>query len=294
MNKTVNLVVFIDGTGNNDFKMPHETQTNVARLKHACEKIDPIGQRVYYKPGVGTRTGEKVGGNAWGLDLDDRVSESLSWLKNEIDIAQEDGNIPRVYLYGFSRGAYAVRWLANELNYNVEVLGVWDTVKATFEGPNVDVLPQHVLHAFHAMAIDEHRSLFDVTHFKDSSQACEVWFPGCHSDVGGGYAEAELAYAPLNWMVRMSKMFGLLVDDEMIPGEPDLAEVNPVMHDESKDIFWEVVDGVKWDLNFKRVIAATDMVYPSVRRLREWGYAPDFLPNNCFVWNESSFMANLA
>ena len=125
MSKYVNLAVFIDGTGNNDFKQPIERQTNVARLWHACENmvLTDVQQRVYYKPGVGTRRWELLRGGARGAYLQDRVNEALTWLTREIRIAKEDGLMPRIYIFGFSRGAYAARCLAQQLEYEVEVLG---------------------------------------------------------------------------------------------------------------------------------------------------------------------------
>ena len=155
MGKRINLVVFIDGTGNNDFKNPAAKRTNVARLWHACENMssDEVEQQVYYKPGVGTRLWELVRGNAMGAYLKDRVYELLSTLNNEISIARQNNVEAHVYMFGFSRGAYAVRWLATLLDHDIDVLGVWDTVKATLVGPDVDVLPDKVKHAFHAIAI---------------------------------------------------------------------------------------------------------------------------------------------
>lgn len=295
MSKYVNLVVFIDGTGNNDFKKPIEEQTNVARLWYACEKPSSteVRQRVYYKPGVGTRRWESLRGGAAGAYLMDRVEEAKTWLMREIRIAGEDGLVPRVYLFGFSRGAYAVRCLAQQLECEVEVLGVWDTVKATIMGPNVDVAPKTVRHAFHAMAIDEHRGIFDVTHFKDSPQAVEVWFPGCHSDIGGGYKEAELSFAPLNWMVRMASSFGLLVDPTKIPEEPFFEGTMPVVHDETKSLGWKLANVVTGDWFFNRSVAVAEVVYPTVNQLRGLGYSPDYLPQNCVAWNEDNAMANL-
>ena len=296
MSKYMNLAVFIDGTGNNDFKKPIEKQTNVARLWHACEQmsLDAVQQRVCYKPGVGTRRWESLRGGVRGAYLMDRVDESLTWLLQEIRIAREDGVVPRVYLFGFSRGAYAVRCLAQKLDHEIEVLGVWDTVKATIQGMNVDVAPKTVRHAFHAMAIDEHRGIFDVTRFKDSPQAVEVWFPGCHSDVGGGYKEAALSYAPLNWMVRMATQFGLLVDNTKIPKEPFFADSMPVVHDETSGFGWKLANVLTGDWFFNRAVAATDVVYPTVTQLNGLGYSPDYLPQTCVVWKEKEAMRNLA
>jgi len=296
MSKFVNLVVFIDGTGNNAFKQSEEQQTNVARLWHACKEVplspEVAQQRIKYEPGVGTRRWELIRGNAVGKKLMDRVQEALSYLKNEIQIAKEDGLEPRIYLFGFSRGAYAVRWLADMLEYDIEVLGCWDTVKATMVGPNVDVARKNVKHAFHAMAVDEHRKLFDVTRFVDSSQAIEVWFPGCHSDVGGGYKEADLALASLNWMVRCAVKYGLLVDEKKIPDEPAY-DVMPVVHDETKKLGWRIVGACTFDTYYERVVGRFDTVYSNVAQLRAHGYAPGYLPSTCIAWNDSSTNSNM-
>ncbi|KAG8729742.1 hypothetical protein FRC11_008110 [Ceratobasidium sp. 423] len=51
-------------------------------------------------------------------------------------------------------------------------------------------LPSNVNHAFHVVAFHENRKLFRVTLFRPDSEQedklKEVWFPGNHSDVGGG------------------------------------------------------------------------------------------------------------
>lgn len=53
---------------------------------------------------------------------------------------------------------------------------------------------------------------------KDRKQDIEeVWFPGCHADIGGGWPRAEgeewpLSHAPLVWMVREAEKAGLAFD----------------------------------------------------------------------------------
>ena len=46
----------------------------------------------------------------------------------------------------------------------------------------------------------------------------ELWFPGCHADLGGGWpvadGEAPLSHAPLVWMVREAQRAGLEFDAE--------------------------------------------------------------------------------
>ncbi|KAG8684633.1 hypothetical protein FRC11_011823 [Ceratobasidium sp. 423] len=84
----------------------------------------------------------------------------------------------------------------------IQALVVWDTVgairsvhpkskiEADILGMSDEELPPNVDHAFHVVAFHENRKLFRVTLFRpDSNQddkLKEVWFPGAHSDVGGG------------------------------------------------------------------------------------------------------------
>ncbi|KAH6612650.1 hypothetical protein C7974DRAFT_369601 [Boeremia exigua] len=49
----------------------------------------------------------------------------------------------------------------------------------------------------------------------------EVWFPGCHADIGGGWPldsghEAALSHVPLVWMVREAQKAGLEFDEEKL------------------------------------------------------------------------------
>lgn len=294
MSKIVNLVVFIDGTGNSSFKKPAKAKTNVALLKDACSTdICSAGngadleQRVYYKPGVGTRFWERWFGSTAGVWLEERVKESRSWLENEITIAHEDGIIPKVYIFGFSRGAYAARWLANDLGEEIEFLGVWDTVKTTLKGPDVEQASDLIKRACHAMAIDEHRKLFGVTHFYTSPRVSEVWFPSCHCDVGGGYENNPLSSSALNWIARHAATCGLVIDWDKIPDEPDFSKM-PVIHDEAAKWYWRTLNFFAGDSYCNREILPSDIVYPTVDHLKMFDYAPDYLPMNCIVLNEQA------
>lgn len=62
--------------------------------------------------------------------------------------------------------------------------------------------------ACHALALDDERLTFHPLRIElpegdpsTSERVEEVWFPGVHSDVGGGYPEAGLAHIPLVWMI---------------------------------------------------------------------------------------------
>lgn len=111
-----NLVICCDGT-NNEFG---ERNTNVARLVQVLDR-DATRQLVYYDPGVGTlaepgmmtRVGKKMSqlwGLAFGTGLMRNVEEAYVFLMEN----WEPGD--RVYLFGFSRGAYTVRVLAGVLH----------------------------------------------------------------------------------------------------------------------------------------------------------------------------------
>ncbi|ERF68818.1 hypothetical protein EPUS_06262 [Endocarpon pusillum Z07020] len=112
-------------------------------------------------------------------------------------------------------------------NIPVKAIGVWDTVGA-LGIPMVAFLPQpkssefafvdtkiepHIEHAFQALALDERRRTFQPTIWeKPEGQEWpltmkQCWFPGVHSDVGGSYADADLANLTLTWMISQLEPF---------------------------------------------------------------------------------------
>lgn len=127
----------------------------------------------------------------------------------------------------------------------ITFLGLWDTVSSVFiPNPHGLVPPitrERLPHtAFnpavracrHAIAVDERRRMFRPDHwpagqdFKpnphssgdpDPQDAHEIWFAGCHSDVGGGYdrADSGLSQIPLIWMLKEAKAAGLKVSARM-------------------------------------------------------------------------------
>ena len=60
----------------------------------------------------------------------------------------------------------------------------------------------------HALSLDDERTSFHPIRIDQSTQPRsvsrieEVWFSGVHSDVGGGYPDDAVAYAPLVWMLE--------------------------------------------------------------------------------------------
>ena len=63
-----------------------------------------------------------------------------------------------------------------------------------------------VRHAFQALALDEHRAPFSPAVWertnmqKTTIDLRQVWFPGAHSNVGGGYDDQGMANITLAWV----------------------------------------------------------------------------------------------
>lgn len=116
----------------------------------------------------------------------------------------------------------------------VKFLGVWDTVGAlgvpvqSFDWFNKRYYEFHdtelssiVQNAFHAMAVDEHRENYAATLWDPKVQPNQrleqVWFPGAHANVGGGYKERELSDITLAWMQEKAASCGLAMNPALVP-----------------------------------------------------------------------------
>jgi hypothetical protein len=68
-----------------------------------------------------------------------------------------------------------------------------------------------VENAFQALALDERRGPFSPALWEkrdnDRTNLVQVWFPGVHSNVGGGYDDQELANLTLAWMISKLEPF---------------------------------------------------------------------------------------
>ena len=101
-----NIVLCMDGTWNKPGQTDQgkETKTNVRKLYEAlADRPDQI--RGYFS-GVGTDPGEKVSGGAFGWGLFDQIKDGYRALREQF--APGD----RIYIFGFSRGAFSARSLA--------------------------------------------------------------------------------------------------------------------------------------------------------------------------------------
>ena len=274
-----NLVICCDGTAN---EFAHNN-TNVVKL-YSLLRHDAATQVAYYHPGIGTmepagalttftRKLTKLLGMAIGYGLANDIRDAYVFLMNQY----QPGD--RVFMFGFSRGAYTVRAVASLLHmygliragneplvpYAIRMLmgiqrsragaardqyfdlahafreamsrtdcrpwfvGVWDTVSSVGWVENPLKLPYvadnpDIEIGRHAVAIDERRAFFrthlwrkpeDTTRPHGPKDLQQVWFPGVHCDVGGGYPEPEsgLSKVALEWMLDEAAAKGLMLDE---------------------------------------------------------------------------------
>lgn len=133
----------------------------------------------------------------------------------------------------------------------IKFIGVWDTVGAlgipgffNFIGRrrfrfHDAALSRSVDCAYQALAIDEKRRAFKPVlweqHPETADQKMEQsWFPGVHSDVGGGYANSKLADDALLWMVEKAGEAGLAFATTYLEEEKETAALLRVPHHESR------------------------------------------------------------
>jgi uncharacterized protein (DUF2235 family) len=115
-----NIVILLDGTSNEITV----NRSNVLKLYLALENDER--QVVYYSPGVGTFGAEdawlrfwctavEIWGMATGWGLDQNIKDAYRFLVENYDRdeASREGELrDRIYIFGFSRGAYSARVLA--------------------------------------------------------------------------------------------------------------------------------------------------------------------------------------
>ena len=125
----------------------------------------------------------------------------------------------------------------------VQTVAVWDTVgsmgiplyiqdkrRDTFSFVDAKLNPL-VKKGLQAMALDERRRDFPVARWVARQGIEEVWFSGCHSDVGGGYPPGEtgLSDLALAWMMAKLQQQGVAFAANL-PVKPDLTHYAQEFH----------------------------------------------------------------
>lgn len=188
-----------------------------------------------------------------GLLRAERFSSTDAW--KAIDLLYRDG-------YRGPAPVQELRGKIGEINFRnklaepipIRFIGVWDTVGSLgipddFGFLNLlDNAGDHTFHdtslgknvqaARHALAMDELRGTFQPTLWTEldaDRNVKQIWFPGAHSDIGGGYRECGLSDGALKWMIDEARETGLAFDqqicDQILPNYRD------TMHDPCTGLF---------------------------------------------------------
>jgi uncharacterized protein (DUF2235 family) len=255
-------VIILDGTMSS--LMPG-CETNAGLAYRLLTRIGaPVS--VYYEAGLQWEDWRSARDVMMGRGINRQIRRAYGYLASRY----RPGD--KIFLMGYSRGAFAVRSLAGVIDQvgllrnacaternvqaayrhyqaapespaaaaftaahchesvEIEMVGVWDTVKAL--GLRLPVLwrwsePAHrfhnhalgqsIRHGYHALALDETREAFAPELWQcpadGNTHVEQVWFPGAHGDVGGqlgGYDVARpLANLSLVWMLERAEACGL-------------------------------------------------------------------------------------
>lgn len=377
-----NIVLLSDGTGNSNIK---DRGTNVFKFYEALDFNGLHGlkeQVAFYDDGVGTEEFKplKILGGAFGWGLARNVRNLYKRLVQVYDPG--DSNDPatadKVYLFGFSRGAFTVRTLAGLIacegildikkypsdealelavlqlyeNYRarqkallegifyepfmrlffdaygngnpvihgdqskkIEFIGVWDTVDAVglpfdeatdfwntlifrFKFRDQKLHP-NIKKACHALSIDDQRESFHPLLWHNEDRRIEqVWFPGVHSNVGGGYPQQGLSLVTLDWMIKRAEAAGL----QFIPNEKSYVQDQKYAFDKLYDsrsglgayYQYQPRDVAKICRGEQVNIKIPQIHVSAFQRIGEGilGYAPGNLPDNFEVVDDSGTHKN--
>jgi hypothetical protein len=155
-------------------------------------------------------------------------------LARMVDARGAPRSVWTLYLFGQHRNI----WMSSVKNrVPITVLGCWDTVGAfgvakTMFGINFQQLnmgkdlsvPDNVQQAYHMVALDERRDSFEPTLMDPDpirpERIVEVWFPGDHANIGGGWATDRLSDITLDFLLRHISS-GYAATDQTTPGAED-------------------------------------------------------------------------
>jgi uncharacterized protein (DUF2235 family) len=157
----------------------------------------------------------------------------------------------------------------------VHFVGVWDTVASVgLLGLKIktdtNVRTRNYEHVRHAVATNETRWKYSPRLYTDDGPPVrpgqtykQYWFNGCHSDVGGSYAEAALSDIALRWMVDEAAAPGVDLRFDPVAAEAIAGDPNGLLHDEPFSSPWWTLAGL-WRRN--EPAAAID--HPSIAARR--------------------------
>jgi len=174
--------------------------------------------------------------------------------------------------------AGVVRAQAGLADCPIHFMGLWDTVKS-YGGLRPIMLP-HLRHnpavgcVRHALALDERRGWFEATTWGwldsdhperrvagheypadrieasdrqliDRQDIQEVWFTGCHADVGGGNGNEATSDIALRWMLGEANAQGLRLNRHATSFMQLPADQEKPVKKESRNLLWALVERVE-------------------------------------------------
>lgn len=179
-------------------------------------------------------------------------------------------------------------------NEKIHFIGVWDTVGALGApyGLVLGWLSNRIFHTrfhdtklspiveagYHALATEDRRwpfrpALWQLGPAHDPNNFGEEWFPGAHSDVGGGYADSGLADLALEWMAEKAAQHGMRTDLTLLADPPQTLSERPLSdrpkHDSQTWYYrWATRVFVRWPARL--VVDLPGKVFP---KWPAWVYA---------------------
>ncbi|KAI9050104.1 hypothetical protein LZ554_006247 [Drepanopeziza brunnea f. sp. 'monogermtubi'] len=146
----------------------------------------------------------------------------------------------RLYRQRLEKNGFTRHYDPDGSKIKTHAVAVWDTVGA-LGIPNISLLAKfglphctieykffdtnlsgNIRHAFQALALDERRAPFKAAvweredRHRTTVDLRQVWFPGAHSNVGGGYDDQEIANISLAWMMDQLASINVSFQDEYI------------------------------------------------------------------------------
>jgi len=275
----VDHFLIIDGTMSS-LEPGQETNAGLT-YKLLCERAPSAHLSIRYEAGVQWTRWRDALDVIEGRGINRQIRRAYGYIASRYHAGD------RIFLIGYSRGAYAVRSLAGVIDrvgllkaenanvrnirqiyrhyqyspdsfaaqvfaqnmchddVSIEMVGVWDTVKALgLRLPLVWRLSkvQHafhnhelgnsIKHGFHALALDETRDAYAPVLWACpqgwTGDVQQVWFRGTHGDIGGqlsGFEAARpLANIPLVWMFENIEKCGVQLPEgwvDRFPQDPD-------------------------------------------------------------------------
>jgi uncharacterized protein (DUF2235 family) len=264
----VDHVIILDGTMSS---LDPGQEANPGHLFRLLQEMGPTAnRRLYYEPGMQWEGWLRGVAILEGRGVAPQIQRAYGWLAS----GYREGD--RIFLFGYSRGAFAVRSLAGVIDrvgllkrehateravrlawrhYErapesissqaftrrfchveapIEMVGVWDTVKALglrlpffwMFASDRHAFHNHQLgpsirHGFHALALNETRVAFAPVLWDCppgwEGNVEQVWFRGAHGDIGGHIGDVAaarpLANIPLVWMLDRAEALGLVMPD---------------------------------------------------------------------------------